>query len=75
MELRKRITVLVPSELVYAFDPNHEHVFVAAHERGRIVARPMEEYISLRTCAHHCPGSARVAATTMTSTVPVIGTE
>jgi hypothetical protein len=43
MELRKRITVLVPSELVYAFDPDHEHVFIAAREKGRIIARPMEE--------------------------------
>lgn len=53
MELRKRVTVLVPSELVYAFDPDREHVFVAAQERGRIVARPMEEYICLRKCDSH----------------------
>ncbi len=60
MELRKRITVLVPSELVYAFDPDHEHVFIAAREKGRIIARPAEEYISLKPCdsyhGRHLPG-------------------
>lgn len=50
MELRKRITVLIPSELVYAFDPDHEHIFIAARERGRIVARPMEETIRTGQC-------------------------
>lgn len=53
MELRKRVTVLVPSELVYAFDPDHEHVFIAAREKGRIVARPMEEYIALKPCDNY----------------------
>ena len=43
MELRRRITVLVPSELVYAFDPDHEHIFIAAREKGQIIARPVEE--------------------------------
>ena len=39
MELRKRITVLVPSELVYAFDPDHEHVFIAGAKlnEGKLV--------------------------------------
>ena len=32
MEVRKRITAIVPSELLYVFDPDHEHVFVVEKE-------------------------------------------
>ena len=46
MEVRKRITAIVPSELLYVFDPDHEHVFVVTREKGKIVARPMEEFAS-----------------------------
>ena len=38
MEVRKRITAIVPSELLYAFDPDHEHVFVVTREKGKIVS-------------------------------------
>ena len=38
MIFKKSITVLVPSELLYAFDPDHEHEFVLSRERGRYCA-------------------------------------
>lgn len=44
MEIRKSITVLVPSELIY--------LFVVARERGRIVARPAEELYGSKDCRH-----------------------
>ena len=43
MIFKKSITVFVPSELLYAFDPDHEHEFVLSRERGLIVARPVVE--------------------------------
>ena len=41
MKYRKNVTVLVPSELLYAFDPDQDNVFIAARERGMIVLRPI----------------------------------
>jgi hypothetical protein len=50
MKVMKRISVLVPSELLYLFDPDYEHLFVVKRERGRIVARPAEEYYASEDC-------------------------
>lgn len=50
MNIKKSITVVVPSELVYAFDADHTPIFVLTRERGRIVARPEVEYSSLKPC-------------------------
>ena len=50
MNIRKSITVVVPSELVYAFDADHTPIFILTRERGRIVARPEVEYSSLKPC-------------------------
>lgn len=52
MENRRMITVLVPSELVYLFDADYDHLFVVARERGRIVARPAEEVYASKDCNH-----------------------
>lgn len=52
MEIRKSITVLVPSELIYLFDVDCDHLFVVARERGRIVARPAEELCGSKDCRH-----------------------
>ena len=41
MKYKIYVAVLVPSELLYAFDPDQESVFVAARERGLIVLRPI----------------------------------
>ena len=41
MNYKINVTALVPSELLYAFDPDQENVFVAARERGLIVLRPI----------------------------------
>lgn len=41
MMYKKNATVLVPSELMYAFDPNQEIVFVATKEKDLIVLRPV----------------------------------
>ena len=40
MMTKMNVTVLVPSELLYAFDPDQEHIFIAARERGMLVLRP-----------------------------------
>jgi hypothetical protein len=41
MYYRTNVTVLVSSELVDTFDPDHESIFIAARERGIIVLRPI----------------------------------
>lgn len=41
MKYRKNVTVLVPSELLYAFDPDLDNVFIAVRERGMIVLHPI----------------------------------
>lgn len=41
MMYKKNATVLVPSELMYAFDQNQEIVFVATMEKDLIVLRPV----------------------------------
>ena len=41
MKYKINVAVLVPSELLYAFDPDQESVFVAVRERGLIVLRPI----------------------------------
>lgn len=51
MVIVKRVKMLVPSELLYAFDPDAEDVFVIARERGRLTARPVSEYGVLRECS------------------------
>ena len=42
MMYKKNATVLVPSELMYAFDPNQEIVFVATREKDLIVLHPVQ---------------------------------
>ena len=42
MHYRKNVTVLVPCELLYAFDPDQENIYVAAREKGLIVLRPID---------------------------------
>jgi hypothetical protein len=37
---KKNATVLVPSELLYAFNPDQENSFIAVREHGLIVLRP-----------------------------------
>lgn len=55
MIYKKSITVLVPSELLYAFDPDHEQEFVLSRERGLIVARPVVEVAAGMTpCEKGC---------------------
>ena len=34
MKYKKTISVLVPSELIYLFDADCEHLFIASRERG-----------------------------------------
>lgn len=41
MNYKKNVTVLIPSELLYAFDADQDNVFLAARERGMIVLRPL----------------------------------
>jgi len=63
MKVMKRISVLVPSELLYLFDPDYEHLFVVARERGRIVARPAEEYYASVDCtqfSNECYGDCSI---------------
>ena len=43
MIIVKHVKMLVPSELVYAFDPTSEDLFVIAREKGRLTARPVSE--------------------------------
>ena len=43
MIVKKNVTVLIPSELLYAFDSGCEHQFVLLRERGLFVARPVVE--------------------------------
>lgn len=40
MKYHLSVAVLVPSELLHAFDPNFEREFVAVREHGTIVLRP-----------------------------------
>ena len=40
MMYKKHVTVLVPSELLHAFDPDFDNEFVAIREKGTIVLRP-----------------------------------
>ena len=44
MKYRLSVAVLVPSELLHAFDPNYEQEFVAVREQGTIVLRPNISY-------------------------------
>jgi hypothetical protein len=44
MMYKENVTVLVPSELLYAFDPDNENTFVAAREKGLIVFRPINAH-------------------------------
>ena len=52
MKYRINVAVLVPSELLYAFDPDQESVFVAARERGLIVLRPINATIENQCSAN-----------------------
>ena len=45
MYYRTNVTVLVSSELVDTFDPDHESIFIAARERGIIVLRPINALV------------------------------
>ena len=51
---RKKIILLVPSELLYAFDPDGEDIFVVSRERGRIIARPKAEAHFSEKCNGCC---------------------
>lgn len=42
MMYKKNVTVLVPSKLMYAVDPNQEIVFVATREKNLIVLHPVQ---------------------------------
>lgn len=42
MNYRLSVAVLVPSELLHAFDPDFENEFVAVREKGTIVLRPQD---------------------------------
>lgn len=46
---KKNATVLVPSELMHAFDPNQEIVFVATREQDLIILRPAHVQLN-----NHC---------------------
>lgn len=48
MKYKINVAVLVPSELLYAFDPDQESVFVAARERGLIVLRPINAPVGIQ---------------------------
>lgn len=56
MRIVKQVTMLVPSELLYAFDPDAANIFVIARERGRLVARPLSEYQNLPECSRYKEG-------------------
>ena len=53
MMIVKHVKMLVPSELIYAFDPTSEDLFVIAREKGRLTARPISECGFLPECAPH----------------------
>ena len=53
MMIVKHVRMLVPSELLYAFDPTSEDLFVIARERGRLTARPVSECGFLPECGSH----------------------
>lgn len=53
MMIVKHVKMLVPSELVYAFDPASEDLFVIAREKGRLTARPVSECGFLPECNPH----------------------
>ncbi len=46
MMYKKNATVLVPSELMYAFDPNQDIVFVATREKDLIVLRSVHAQLN-----------------------------
>ena len=50
MIIVKHVKMLVPSELLYAFDPTSEDLFIIARERGRLTARPVSECGFLPEC-------------------------
>lgn len=56
MKIVKHVKMLVPSELLYAFDPDAEDVFLIAREKGRLVARPLSEYASHSECDRYEEG-------------------
>ena len=53
MMIVKHVRMLVPSELLYAFDPTSEDLFVIARERGRLTARPVSGSGFLPECGSH----------------------
>lgn len=66
MIIVKHVKMLVPSELLYAFDPTSEDLFVIARERGRLTARPVSECGFLPECTPfnaHCTGKHKFNAT------------
>ena len=56
MEITKQVTMLVPSELLYAFDPDAANIFVITRELGRLVARPLSEYQNHPECSRYEEG-------------------
>lgn len=50
----KQVKMIVPSELLYAFDTDAEDVFIVAREHGRLVARPVSEYGTMPECDECC---------------------
>lgn len=66
MIIVKHVKMLVPSELLYAFDPASEDLFVIARERGRLTARPVSESGFLPECSSHnerCNNNHKFTAT------------
>lgn len=41
MRFKKNCTLIIPSELLYLFDPDITPEFIIARELGKIVARPI----------------------------------
>lgn len=41
MNYQKNVSVIIPSELLYAFDPDDNNTFIAAREHGLIVLHPL----------------------------------
>lgn len=62
MMIVKHVKMLVPSELIYAFDPTSEDFFVIAREKGRLTARPISECGFLPEYSSHYTGNHKVGA-------------
>lgn len=56
MKIVKHVKMLIPSELLYAFDPDAEDVFLVAREKGRLVARPLSEHACRPECDRYEEG-------------------